>query len=119
MSGVESEGAYPHVLSRGNERRDIFFGDGDRRLFLTTLGEASDRFKVDVFAFVLMGNHYHLLLRTNLPNLSQDHPVAGSQLMRGDSITNYGALRTPFPGAIQGYVGGKRRLPGGTLLLYS
>ena len=68
---IEYEGAYYHVLSRGNERRDIFFGDGDRRLFLSTLGEASDRFKVDVFAFVLMGNHYHLLLRTNLSNLSR------------------------------------------------
>jgi putative transposase len=68
---IEYEGAYYHVLSRGNERRDIFFGDGDRKLFLATLGEASDRFEVDVFAFVLMDNHYHLLLRTNLPNLSR------------------------------------------------
>lgn len=68
---IEYEGAYYHVLSRGNERRDIFFGDGDRRLFLSTLGEASHRFKVDVFAFVLMSNHFHLLLRTNLANLSR------------------------------------------------
>ena len=68
---IQHEGAYYHVLSRGNERRDIFFGDGDRKLFLSTLGETSDRFKVDVFAFVLMGNHYHLLLRTNLANLSR------------------------------------------------
>ena len=68
---IEYEGAYYHVLSRGDERGDIFFGDGDRGLFLSTLGEASDRFKVDVFAFVLMSNHYHLLLRTNPPNLSR------------------------------------------------
>ncbi len=68
---IQHAGAYYHVLSRGNERKDIFFGDGDRRLFLNTLGEVSDRFKVDIFAFVLMRNHYHLLLRTNLPNLSK------------------------------------------------
>jgi putative transposase len=68
---IEAEGAYYHVLSRGNERRDIFIEDRDRKLFLATLGETSERFKVDVFAFVLMGNHYHLLLRTNLPNLSR------------------------------------------------
>lgn len=59
---------------QGSMKKGISFsemGDGDRRLFLSTLGEASDRFEVDVFAFVLMGNHYHLLLRTNLPNLSR------------------------------------------------
>jgi putative transposase len=67
---IQYGGAYYHVLSRGNEARDIFFDDGDRNLFLSTLGETSVRFKVDVFAFVLMRNHYHLLLRTNSPNLS-------------------------------------------------
>jgi REP element-mobilizing transposase RayT len=45
--------------------------DRDRKLFLATLGEAADRLKLDVFAFVLMDNHYHLLLRTNLGNLSK------------------------------------------------
>jgi putative transposase len=68
---IQYEGAYYHVLSRGNERKDIFFADGDRKLFLSTLGETSDRFQVDIFAFVLMSTHYHLLLRTNLPNLSR------------------------------------------------
>ncbi|MBU2498277.1 MAG: transposase [Proteobacteria bacterium] len=55
---IEYEGAYYHVLSRGNERRDIFIEDRDRKLFLATLGETSERFKVDIFAFVLMGNHF-------------------------------------------------------------
>jgi putative transposase len=68
---IQYGGAYYHVLSRGNEGRDIFFDDGDRNLFLSTLGETSERFKVDVFSFVLMRNHYHLLLRTTLPNLSR------------------------------------------------
>ncbi len=68
---VEYEGAYYHVLSRGNERGNIFFDDGDRKRFLAALGEAADRFRLDVFAYVLMGNHYHLLLRTNQTNLSK------------------------------------------------
>jgi REP element-mobilizing transposase RayT len=45
--------------------------DDDRQLFLDTLAEISDRFEVDICAFVLMGNHYHLLLRTRWPNLSK------------------------------------------------
>jgi putative transposase len=68
---IEFEGAYYHVLSRGNEGRDIFYGDGDKELFLKTVGRMSERFQVDVFVFVLMSNHYHLLLRTNLANLSR------------------------------------------------
>jgi REP element-mobilizing transposase RayT len=68
---IEFEGALYHVLSRGNERRDIFFGDDDRRRFLDTLGDMAQRFEVDVFVYVLMGNHYHLLLRTRRANLSR------------------------------------------------
>ena len=45
--------------------------DDDRRLFLTGLAEAGERFALDVFAYVLMGNHYHLLLRTRRANLSK------------------------------------------------
>jgi putative transposase len=68
---IEYEGALYHVLSRGNERRDIFFDDEDRTLFLTGLAEAGERFAVDVLAYVLMGNHYHLLLRTRRAKLSK------------------------------------------------
>ena len=57
---IEYEGAYYHILSRGNDRKEIFYGDEDKTLFLETVGEMSDRFEVDVFAFVLMSNHYVL-----------------------------------------------------------
>jgi len=40
-------------------------------LFLKTVGEMSDRFEIDVYAYALMGNHYHLLLKTNRANLSK------------------------------------------------
>jgi len=68
---IEYEGALYHVLSRGNERRDIFFADEDRRRFLDALGDMAQRFEIEVFAYVLMDNHYHLLLRTLRANLSR------------------------------------------------
>jgi putative transposase len=68
---IEYPGALYHVLSRGNERRDIFVDDDDRRMFLDTLGEMAERFELDIAAYVLMGNHYHLLLRTRRANLSK------------------------------------------------
>jgi REP element-mobilizing transposase RayT len=68
---IEYEGAYYHILSRGNERKDIFFDDDDRRMFLDTIGEMSERFEINIFAYVLMNNHYHLLIRTQHANLSK------------------------------------------------
>lgn len=67
-------GALHHVMARGIEGRLIFGGDDDRQVFLSLLasGIASTGFKC--YAWVLMGNHYHLLLRTN------ENPLSG--LMR-------------------------------------
>ena len=68
---IEFEGALYHVLSRGNGREDIYYDDQDRHQFLKTVGEMSERFEIDVYAYALMGNHYHLLLKTNRSNLSK------------------------------------------------
>ena len=58
-------------MSRGNEQREIFYEETDRFVFLKVLGEMSQRFGVDIFAYVLMANHYHLLIRTQRANLSK------------------------------------------------
>ena len=59
-----------HVTARGNNRRRIFFDDRDRRHFLELVGEMSERHQVEVHAYVLMDNHYHVLMRTPHANLS-------------------------------------------------
>ena len=43
---IEFEGALYHILSRGNEQRDIFLENEDRNCFLDVLGEMSERFEV-------------------------------------------------------------------------
>jgi putative transposase len=68
---IEYSGATHHVTSRGNERRDIFRDDEDRLAFLRFLGEATRRFGWIVTAWVLMTNHYHLVIETPQPNLSR------------------------------------------------
>ena len=40
-------------------------------MFLDTLGEMADRFAIDIFAYVLMDNHYHILARTQCANLTK------------------------------------------------
>ncbi len=63
-------GGYYHVTSRGNERREIFSGDEEREKFLGYLPEWMTRYRLRLHAYVLMANHYHLLLETEEGNLS-------------------------------------------------
>ena len=67
---LEHEGAAWHITARGNERRTIFRSDADRKLFLALLGTAVKRFRWSLRFWVLMGNHYHLVLVTPVCTLS-------------------------------------------------
>jgi putative transposase len=66
---VEFPGAVYHLLDRGDHREPIVRDDVDRRLFLKTLGQVCGRTGWRVHAWVLMTNHYHLLVETPQPNL--------------------------------------------------
>ncbi|OQY98313.1 MAG: hypothetical protein B6D35_12505 [Candidatus Brocadia sp. UTAMX2] len=85
---IEFEGAYYHILSRGNERRNIFRDQNDRILFLDILGKTSERFEVEVYAYVLMDNHYHLLLKTTKSNISQSMQWLGTTYTRRYNIAH-------------------------------
>jgi len=71
---IEFAGALYYILSRGNQGQDIFLDDADRWLFPDTPGEMVSRYAIDIYAHVLMGNHYHLLLKTHDVNLSKAIP---------------------------------------------
>jgi len=60
-----------HILARGNERKEIFRDEKDYLRFLDTLGKMVERFKLEVHAYVLMKNHFHLLVHTQESNLSR------------------------------------------------
>ena len=66
---IEIPGGFYHVMARGNRREKIYADDDDRRFFLQTLSEACGMTGWRVHAWVLMGNHYHLLIETPEPNL--------------------------------------------------
>jgi putative transposase len=68
---LEFEGALWHVTSRGNERRAIVRDDVDREAWLETLGTVVHWLGWRLHAYVLMGNHYHLLVETPEANLSR------------------------------------------------
>jgi putative transposase len=66
---IEYPGALYHITSRGNERKKIFLDDRDRTKFVGILADYHDRYGIVIHAFVLMDNHYHLILETPKGNL--------------------------------------------------
>jgi REP element-mobilizing transposase RayT len=59
---LEFEGAFWHITSRGNERKDIFRQDDDRLEFLSLLARPSKRFRWRLHDYCLMTNHYYLVI---------------------------------------------------------
>ena len=64
-------GGIYHVYARGNNRRQIFMDDKDRRTYLLILGDVASEFGWVRLGHCLMKNHIHLLLETPDENLSQ------------------------------------------------
>lgn len=76
---IEYEGAFYHVTARGNERKRVFFGRADYEAFKGYLKETKEKYGVRLHCYVLMTNHYHLLVETPKGNLSRlMHDLNGS-----------------------------------------
>lgn len=94
---VEFKGAIYHVMCRGNRQQSVFREDRDNEVFLDTLGEACVRCGWRVHAFVLMGNHYHLLIETTAANL-----VAGMQWLQGTYTKRFNVRHKEWGHLFQG-----------------
>jgi len=68
---IQYPGAIYHVMARGQGRGDIFHDDHGRRCFLEKLEEVVSDDGLRLYAYVLMSNHYHLLVCTPRGNLSK------------------------------------------------
>jgi len=76
---IEYEGAFYHVTARGNERRRIYYSQSDYEKFKDYLKEAQEKYGYVLHCYVLMNNHYHLILETPEANLSKVmHYINGS-----------------------------------------
>ena len=81
---VEYAGAIYHVMNRGDRRERIFMDDADRQRFVDTLGEVCAKTGWQVHAYVLMPNHFHLVVETPQPNL-----VAGMKWLLGTYTSRF------------------------------
>jgi putative transposase len=67
---IQYEHAFYHITGRGNERKKIFYSKTDYNKFKEYIKEVQIRFGFILHAYVLMGNHYHLIGETPRANLS-------------------------------------------------
>jgi len=67
---IHAPGMLHHVMSRGNDKREMFVDDVDYARYLHLLERSARRFSVIVNGYCLMPNHVHLLMRPTV------HPLA-------------------------------------------
>ncbi|MBW1940151.1 MAG: transposase [Deltaproteobacteria bacterium] len=80
---LDASGLLQHVMARGIERRKIFKDDKDRASFLNRLGLILEETQTQCYAWALIPNHFHLLLRTGLTPISS----VMRRLMTGYAVT--------------------------------
>ncbi len=80
---LDAPGVLQHVMGRGIERRKIFKDDKDRKSFLGRLATILEETQTQCYAWALIPNHFHLLLRTGHTPLSK----VMRRLMTGYAVT--------------------------------
>ncbi|MBD3346341.1 MAG: hypothetical protein GF401_14900 [Chitinivibrionales bacterium] len=68
---ISIPGAVHHIISRGIDGREIFIDDNDRRFFIARIGRLLQENNYRCYAWALMSNHYHFLIRTSTVSLSR------------------------------------------------
>jgi putative transposase len=86
---IEIENAWYHVMNRGTNRCALFNRDLLPKLFLTLIQETVEMFGLEMHGYCLMGNHYHLLVKTPRANLSRVmHHIDGVYTQRYNRMEN-------------------------------
>ena len=80
---LDAPGVLQHVMARGIERRKIFWDDKDRTFFLERLALILEETQTQCYAWALISNHFHMLLRTGSTPLS----TVMRRLMTGYAVT--------------------------------
>jgi len=68
---IEYDGAYYHVSQRGNNHESIFLGDEEKNYYLKLLMKYKKQYSFKLLGYVLMDNHYHLLIQTGVEPLNK------------------------------------------------
>jgi putative transposase len=100
---IQGAGLIYHVMGRGNNKMPIYLDDLDRLKFITILNEMLEKYEVDCWTSCEMGNHYHLVLRTRLPNLSRAMRTLNGEYARWWNC-RHGRVGHVFQGRFKGQI---------------
>jgi REP element-mobilizing transposase RayT len=67
---LDSPGTLHHVIIRGIEKREIVIDDEDRDIFVSRMGTVALKTATSIYAWALMTNHAHILLKSGQQGLS-------------------------------------------------
>jgi putative transposase len=85
---LDAPGVLQHVMVRGLERRAIFRDDRDRADFLERLASVNERTGLEILAWALLPNHFHLLVRSPRPRTAGTPQATLATAMR-QLLTGY------------------------------
>jgi len=80
------EGAWHHVMNRGAGKRPIFVDDADRRRFLAELHHACSAQAIEIAAYCLLSNHYHVVLHTPSAGLARAMQALSSNYTKAHNV---------------------------------
>ena len=61
---IKSQTGIYHVIMRGNNQQQVFYDDEDFKAFIFTLKRYQEKYRFELYAYCLMGNHLHILMKT-------------------------------------------------------
>ena len=82
-SRIDTPGALHHIIARGINRKEVFRDDKDRDSFLERLGDILTETQTPCFAWALIPNHFHLLLKTGATPI----PTVMRRLLTGYAVS--------------------------------
>ena len=77
---IDDPGGWHHVMNRGSDHQTVYLDDAGRLVFERLLGEACIEHDIEIHAYCLMGNHFHLLVHC---------PQAGLSAMMQQVLSSY------------------------------
>jgi len=83
---LDIPGLVYHVMARGIERRNIFDDDADKKRFISRLGEIAEEGGAQLYAWSLLSNHFHLLIRRGERPLSDPFSKLMRRLMTSHAV---------------------------------
>ena len=96
MARVVAPGVPHHVTQRGNRRPQVFFSDDDYEVYKALLAEGCRAAGVEVWAYCLMPNHFHLVVRIRKREVIEELIRNKIEVSTSSKVLNFGKVKIDY-----------------------